>query len=59
MIAQATSVFGNNGVNIENLVNKSRGNYAYTVIDTDNEIPPHALDALTNVEGIIRVRLIK
>lgn len=55
MLAQLTSIIGNNHINIENMVNKARGDYAYTMIDTNSDVDEKALNA---VENIIRVRII-
>ncbi len=55
MLAQLTSVIGANHINIENMVNKARGEYAYTMIDTNSEVHPSAFDQIDNV---IRVRVI-
>ena len=59
MIAQFTSILGNAGVNIDAIANKSRGDYAYTLIDTDTAIPATVVDALAASESVVRVRLIK
>jgi D-3-phosphoglycerate dehydrogenase len=59
MIAQFTSILGNAGVNIDAIANKSRGDYAYTLIDTDTAIPAAVVDALAASESVVRVRLIK
>ncbi len=58
MIAQLTSVFAKDGVNIENLVNKSKGDFAYTIIDTDSTVSEKVLQDLRAIDGIIKVRLI-
>ena len=55
MLAQLTSVIGANHINIENMVNKARGEYAYTMIDTNSEFHHSAFDQIDNV---IRVRVI-
>ncbi|MBQ6479351.1 MAG: phosphoglycerate dehydrogenase [Erysipelotrichaceae bacterium] len=55
MLAQLTSIIGNNHINIENMVNKARGDYAYTMIDTNSDVDEKALTA---IEHIIRVRII-
>ncbi len=55
MLAQLTSINGNNHINIENMVNKARGDYAYTMIDTNSDVDEKALTAIDN---IIRVRVI-
>lgn len=59
MIGQVTSILGNAGVNIDAIANKSRGDFAYTLIDTDTAIPATVIDALAASESVIRVRLIK
>jgi D-3-phosphoglycerate dehydrogenase len=59
MIGQCTSILGNAGINIDAIANKSRGDYAYTLIDTDMAVPASVVDALAASESVIRVRLIK
>lgn len=58
MIAQITSILGNDKINIENLVNKAKGDYAYMIIDTDNDVTDAVLKDLTAVDGMIKVRKI-
>lgn len=55
MLAQLTTIIGNNHINIENMVNKARGDIAYTMIDTNSNVDEKAL---SEVENIIRVRVI-
>lgn len=55
MLAKLTSIIADTGINIENLVNKARGDLAYTMIDTNSNVDEKALNA---VENIIRVRVI-
>ena len=58
MITSVTSVLANDNVNIENLLNKSKGDYAYTMLDV-NECDASSVSAhIGAVEGIIRVRVI-
>lgn len=45
-------------LNIENMMNKSKGDYAYTLLDTQDEVKPDLKAALEKVEGAIRVRII-
>lgn len=47
------------GVNIENLLNKSKGDYAYTIIDCNEDIGDRVVGALQAVEGVSRVRCIR
>ena len=58
ILTKITAVISDDNINIENLLNKSRGDYAYTMLDIDDA----NLDALQTeieaIEGIIRVRII-
>ncbi|WP_101721813.1 phosphoglycerate dehydrogenase [Eggerthella timonensis] len=61
-IARITNVFGDAGVNIENMANKSRGDNAYTMLDLDAGTPGHpddAIDRLAAIDGVRRVRVVK
>ncbi len=57
MLSQISAVFTNDNINIENMVNKSRGDYAYTMIDTHSSIDSKLLDELRAVDGVIKVSL--
>lgn len=57
-LAQITSIVSEQGLNVENLANKSRGEYAYTMLDVDGVIGSETAVRLGAVEGIIRVRVI-
>ncbi|MCR4673166.1 MAG: phosphoglycerate dehydrogenase [Lachnospiraceae bacterium] len=59
MLSQITSFFGNNGLNIENLANKSRGDYAYTLLDLSHPMPRDTVERLKAIEGVLRVRRVK
>lgn len=58
MISQITAKVAEENINIDNMVNKSKGAYAYTMIDTDTDVSTEAIDALSAMENIIRVRVI-
>ncbi len=58
MISQITAKVAEENINIDNMVNKSKGAYAYTMIDTDTDVSKEAVDALSAMENIIRVRVI-
>ena len=58
MLSQITTFFGNQGLNIENLANKSRGNYAYTLLDLSHPMPHDTVERLKDIDGVIRVRRI-
>lgn len=55
MISQVTQTFSDAGINIENMTNKSRGDYAYTVVDVNSDLPGGLTEKLSGIEGIIRV----
>jgi len=58
IIGQVTSILANNGLNISEMVNKSRGNIAYTLIDLDGDVSSNLVDEITTLDGVKRVRLI-
>ena len=59
MIGQFTSILGNAKVNIDAIANKSRGDFAYTLIDVDSPVPADVVEALKASPAVIRVRVIK
>ena len=59
MIGTFTSILGNAKVNIDAIANKSRGEMAYTLIDTDAVVPADVVKALEASDAVIRVRVIK
>ena len=59
MISQFTKILGVEGRNIADLTNKSRGDYAYTLIDLESELPVSVVEELKAVEGVSRVRVVK
>ncbi len=59
MIGTFTSILGNAKVNIDAIANKSRGDFAYTLIDVDSPVPAEVVEALKQSAAVIRVRVIK
>ena len=59
MLSQITGIFSEEGINIENMTNKSKGNNAYTVVDVSGEPKAESLAKLEAVADIYRVRVIK
>ena len=59
ILAAITSAIGGEGINISNLSNKSRGDYAVTLVDVDEEVSSQSIKHLLNVDGIIKIRAIK
>ncbi len=58
MLGKITGILAEQNINIGNLNNRSRGNYACTLVDVDSAVDEAALRAALNVDGIISVRLI-
>lgn len=58
MLNNFTSIIGEAGINISAMTNKSRGEYAYTVLDADSKIGDDIFNKLVEVNGVIRVRII-
>ena len=56
MLSQITSAFSREGVNIENLANGSKGEVAYTIIETDNVCDSNIVDAVMGIGGVFAVR---
>jgi len=56
MVGQISTAMANAGLNIHNMVNKSRGDMAYTVLDVDSAVPDKVLSAIKDIEGVLAVR---
>ena len=56
MLSQITAAFSREGVNIENLANGSKGEVAYTIIETDNVCDTHIVDAVMCISGVFAIR---
>ncbi len=59
MLSQMTRVCASQGINIENMTNKSKGDWAYTVMDIESPVTDKIISELENVPDIIRVRKVK
>lgn len=59
MISQFTTVFGTNGINISDMTNKSRGDVAYTMLDVESVPTAEVIEALSRIDGVFRVRIVK
>lgn len=57
MLAQIADTLASDNANIENMINKSKKDYAYTLVDVDVEINEDTLKNLKSIEGVIRVNL--
>ena len=56
MVGQITSILANEKLNIEDLLNKSSGNIAYTIVDLDKAVPDKAIKQILSIDGVLRVR---
>ncbi len=59
VLAQITGTVGKDGINISNLTNQSRGDYAVTILDVEKEVSDEAIAHIAQVEDIVKVRVIK
>jgi len=59
MITKFTAIIGDNGINITDMTNKSKGEFAYTMMDVETPIPQDIVEKLKSVEGVLRVRIVK
>lgn len=59
MLTQFTGSFAALDVNIANMVNKSKGEYAYTVLDVDTSLSEEVVTKLSAIDGVLKVRVVK
>ena len=59
MLGAFTTVMGNADVNISDMTNKGKGDYAYTMMDLESEATEEIVKALEAVDGVLKVRIIK
>ena len=59
MLNRFTKIVGDENMNVSDMIDKSRGEYAYTVMDLDTPVTPEVVEKLQKVDGVIRVRVIK
>ncbi|MDZ7317223.1 MAG: phosphoglycerate dehydrogenase [candidate division KSB1 bacterium] len=59
MMGKMTALFAEKNINIANMINRHKGDYAYNIIDIDADIEEADLEALRKTDGIIMVRLLK
>ena len=59
MLGQISTAMANAGLNIHNMVNKSRGDMAYTLVDVDSAVEPALLKDLAGIAGVLSVRYLR
>jgi D-3-phosphoglycerate dehydrogenase len=58
MVGQISTRLAGAGLNIADLLNKSRGDIAYTLIDTDAQVPESVRDDIARIAGVLSARLL-
>lgn len=58
MLTRFTGVFSKKGINISNMVSKSKGDWAYTLLDVESVVDDSSREELKNVDGVVKVRII-
>lgn len=58
-IGKYSTIFGNADINIEDMMNKSKGDYAYTLLDIDTPVTDEVVEQLKAIEGVLKVRVVK
>lgn len=58
MISSVSTALGNHGINIENMASKGKKDYAYTILETNDEVSEELVQRLQEREGIVMARLI-
>jgi D-3-phosphoglycerate dehydrogenase len=56
MLGQISTAMAKAGLNIHNMLNKSRGEMAYTLVDVDSAVPENVIRSLEGIEGVLMVR---
>lgn len=59
VLTNASAVLSNLGINIENMLSKSKKDYAYTVLDIATDVSDESIAAIAAIEGVIRIRVIR
>ena len=58
-LSKFTGAVASVGINISDMMNRSRGEYAYTMLDLDHPAPQEVIDQINAIDGVLRVRVIK
>jgi len=56
MVGQISHILGENDLNIHHMVNESRNDIAYTLMDLDKSIPPDVVDRINSIDGVLAAR---
>lgn len=56
MLGQISTAMAQAGLNIHNMMNKSKGEVAYTLVDVESKVPKEVIDSIAGIEGVLAVR---
>ena len=59
MVGQITTILADSGINITDMLNRSRGDLAHNIIDCENGVPEEVLGKIRDIQGVIMTRLIR
>ena len=59
MLTQFTGIFSKEGINVPEMVSKSKGDFAYTILDADAPATDKIVEELKAIDGVVRVRVVK
>lgn len=59
MLNQFTAIFSAENINIPNMINKSKGDYAYSIFDIDSGSTEELVNKINEIEGVLKVRIVK
>lgn len=59
MISKFTTILGDAGINITDMTNKSKGEFAYSMFDLESKVADEIAEQLRSIDGVIRVRVVK
>lgn len=58
IVGQISTCMANAGLNIHNMMNKSRGEIAYTLVDVDSPVPPKVTQEILQISGVLSARYV-
>jgi len=56
MLGQISTAMARAGLNIHNMMNKSKGEMAYTLVDVDSRVPPEVIETIRRIDGVLAIR---
>jgi len=59
MVGQISTIMADSNLNINDMINQSRGEIAYTIVDVDSEIPASVVETIKLLDGIMIARAIQ